>query len=79
MKYLRGRMRWGLLLLLFAGVVFQAPLRRSGTSVIQRLKGEETVQSRLEQFGASARSRLRMDFDEAGVTYPPERLCLVAI
>lgn len=47
--------------------------------MIQRLKGMETVASRLTQFGDSARGRIQADFDRAGVAYPPERVTLVAI
>lgn len=47
--------------------------------MIQRLKGLETVASRLTQFGESARLRFKADFERAGVAYPPERVTLVAI
>lgn len=47
--------------------------------MIQRLKGMETVASRLTQFGEGARGRIQADFERAGVAYPPERVTLVAI
>jgi len=47
--------------------------------MIQRLKGMETVASRLTQFGEGARGRIQADFERAGVAYPPEYVTLVAI
>ncbi len=39
----------------------------------------KTIQDRLEEFGKPVRERLAPDFQQAGVSYPPSRMALVAI
>src|ERR1043165_1010058 len=42
-----------------------------------RNRPPSTIAERLEQFGATARARLKPRFDEAGLSYPPQKLTLV--
>ena len=43
-----------------------------------RLTGQFTVTDRVTEFTESVKSRLYPAFNEAGVTYPPQHICLVA-
>lgn len=47
--------------------------------LLQRAKGKHTVKERLAEFGTAARHRLNAYFGEAGITYPPRSVVLVAL
>lgn len=49
------------------------------TSKPRRNDGRATIAERLGECGQDARERLRPFFSQAGVSYPPARLCIVAI
>lgn len=40
---------------------------------------EKTVADRLEQYGATARTRLRPHFEQAGISYPPQALAFIGL
>ncbi|MCC6357289.1 MAG: hypothetical protein IT450_00985 [Phycisphaerales bacterium] len=64
----------------FAGVTFFLPTIGRALHAMQvRLSGTRTIQERLEQHGPAARGRLRPDFSNAGIEYPPTRIALVGL
>jgi hypothetical protein len=71
-----------LLVLLVLGVaafVFRGILCRTAIALVQRAKGQATVNERLHQFGVTARSRMEPDFQRIALAYPPKRLTLVGL
>ncbi len=46
---------------------------------MRRLKGRQTVRSVLDHYGESASARLLPFFEDAGVSFPPERVTLLAL
>lgn len=60
--------------------IFASPLGRYARRAWQRMAGGgATVAQRLEQYGPTARERLKPFFDKAGVDYPPSELVLIGI
>jgi murein L,D-transpeptidase YafK len=43
------------------------------------LRGKKTVDDRVQEYGAAARSRLAPHFQKAGVPYPPKKIVLVGL
>ena len=69
------------LLLVIAGVVFifRARFDAALGVVGQKFSSKKTVEQRLQEYGNSARTRLRPHFDKAQVSYPPRHLLLLGI
>ena len=69
------------LLLVIAGVVFifRARFDAALGVVGQKFSAKKTVEQRLQEYGNSARTRLRPHFERALVSYPPQRLLLLGI
>jgi hypothetical protein len=71
----------GLLVLVLAMAIAVRALgpRRVAGFIIRHVRGERTVEQRLEQYGAQARGRLQPYFRQAAVPYPPAKLTLVGL
>lgn len=54
-------------------------LRWKAWSMVTRIRGRETVETRLAQYRESARARLAPAFERASAKYPPARCVLVAL
>src|SRR5262249_25947262 len=76
----RSRTTALILILLLIAVCGGVVLVKSGWWVVLRSKivGKQTVQDRLNEFGAEARARLAPRFAVANVKYPPLRVLMVA-
>jgi murein L,D-transpeptidase YafK len=68
-----------LLICLLTAVLLRPHFEDVLTPVIQRIKGNKTTKDRLAEFGAKARERMELAFQEAGVSYPPGAVALVGI
>ena len=73
------RVLLAILVLGVAAFVFRGILRRSAVSLVQRAKGQATVDERLRQFGVAARCRMAPDFQRIALAYPPSRVTLVGL
>jgi hypothetical protein len=58
---------------------FRATLRRPVVAVIQRARGQKTVQERVQQYGSAVHARLAPAFARVRVAYPPARVTLVGL
>ncbi len=72
-----------ILLALLAVVVLAAVFKSSIKRLLLRsgveVRNGKTVEQRLEQYGAGARTRLKPYFNEAKVGYPPRRVVMVGL
>lgn len=65
-----------LTLLILSGIaLLTKPVRKT----IHNLRGGQTVNDRLEQFGKTVRDRLTPEFEKIGASYPPAKIVLVGI
>lgn len=74
--------RVSLILLLCACVsviLFRTQIKLVVIAMIQKTKGEKTVDYRVKEFGATVRSRLAPAFAAAGVEYPPKGVTLIGL
>ena len=67
------------LLCVFGLLLLIPPIGRLFHPIKLKLLGRYTVGQRVEQYGPSARDRLRPAFEQAGVGYPPAKLTLVGL
>jgi len=66
-------------IMLVLAVVFRSRLD-AAVSIAQRAaRGQQTIESRLKEFGKAARGRLQPSFAKAKVPYPPARVTFVGI
>lgn len=82
----RHGLRWGLLILALAAVALvvlvprgRRVARKAAVATVQRVRGRQTVEQRLAQYGPAARERLAPWFRQAGVDYPPAQVTLVGL
>jgi hypothetical protein len=68
---------FGLVLAILMGLFFYG--RAIWFPVYQKIKGQQTLQSVVAEYGEPARLRLKPNFDRAGVTYPPIKITLLGI
>jgi hypothetical protein len=48
-------------------------------AMLQKIKGERTIEDAVSDIGSAARDRLRRHFESVGVAYPPSAVTLLAI
>ena len=79
MKIRRIHVLLALLALSVCMIPFRGKIRRHIITAIQIVKGQQTVASRVAQYGPAVRKRLAADFERIGVTYPPVKMTLVGL
>ena len=79
MKITRYHLFIAFFLMIISAIPFRVKLQRQVVSVIQVLRGKKTVAERVAQYGGEVRRRLAASFQSIGVSYPPEKMTLVAI
>jgi murein L,D-transpeptidase YafK len=68
-----------LLVLVILAWIFRPYHEIATLPILRNLTKERTVTQRVEQYGSAARVRLKPYFDKAGVTYPTQRVILLAL
>ena len=66
-------------IMLVLAVVFRSELGAAVSIARRATRGQQSVPSRLKEFGATARGRLKPAFAKAKVLYPPARVAFVGI
>jgi len=79
MKITRLHILLALLLCTFMAYPFRGIIRRPFAAIIQKLKGKQTVSSRVAQYGETVRMRLAPAFHQVGVSYPPAKVALIGL
>ena len=69
----------GLLVLVIVAARFKSSIRKIIPPVAGELMNHRTVAQRLQQYGSAARGRMKRDFAEAKVSYPPHQVVLVGL
>jgi hypothetical protein len=64
---------------LLAAFVFHPQYFPGGQTLFLHLRGKKTVDDRVQEYGAAARSRIAPYFRKAGVLYPPQKVILVGL
>ena len=54
-------------------------MRRPVVAFTQNMKNKKTISDRVAQYGEVVRARLSVEFDKAGMEYPPRKLALVGL
>ena len=69
------------LLIVVVAIGFAAYLRQDWLfgEIDQALHGPRSVTERVEQYGSTVESRLKPDFDNASVAYPPDKVTLLVL
>ena len=68
-----------LLILVILALIFRPYHKIATLPIIRIFTKEKTVAQRVEQYGGAARVRLKPYFDKAVVSYPPQRVILLAL
>jgi len=68
-----------LLVLVIFALIFRPYHKIATLPILRTFTKEKTVAQRVEQYGGAARLRLKPYFDKAVVSYPPQRVILLAL